>query len=64
MNEEEKSWMGKAMEVYGGGFVRSLYECMCHADSHNFQRLVDAFPEIIEQYSKMGKIMKDKKETK
>jgi hypothetical protein len=64
MNEEEKSWMGKAMEVYGGGFVRSLYECMCHADSHNFQRLVDAFPEIIEQYSKMGKIMKDREETK
>ena len=64
MNEEEKSWMGKAMEVYGGGFVRSLMECMGHADSWNFERLVNAFPEIIKQYTEMGQTMKDNEEMK
>lgn len=62
MDEETKSWMGKAMEIYGGGFVRSLYECMCHADANNFQRLLNAFPEIVEQYTEMGKTLKAREE--
>jgi hypothetical protein len=62
MNDKEKYWMGQAMEVYGGSFVQSLKRCLECADSWNFQRIVNAFPEIIEQYTEMGKTMKEKSE--
>jgi hypothetical protein len=38
------------MEQYGGSFAKSLAIAMLRADSDNLQRIVDAFPELIEKY--------------
>ena len=39
-----------AMETYGGSFVQNLAKAMFCADSDNLQRIVNAFPELIEKY--------------
>lgn len=39
------------MEQYGGGFASALAVAMARADSHNLQRIVAAFPDLIERYS-------------
>lgn len=38
------------MKQYGGSFVKSLANTMCYADNENLQRIVNAFPELIESY--------------
>jgi hypothetical protein len=42
------------MQKYGGGFVRSLADCVCKADLGNQARLIGAFPEIFEEYGPTG----------
>lgn len=39
-----------AMETYGGNFVQKLAQAFKAADSTNFQKLKDAFPEYWEKY--------------
>ena len=39
----------------GGSFVRALAECFRHADINNRKRLMRAFPDYVEEYSKGGK---------
>lgn len=43
------------MERYGGGFVESLARCFIKADMINTQRLVVAFPDIVDRYFNWGK---------
>ena len=40
------------MQKYGGGFASALGWAMVKADADNLQRIVNAFPELIERYSK------------
>lgn len=39
------------MRRYGGNFVSKLAEAMVAADPANFEKLVEAFPEIVKKYS-------------
>ena len=42
------------MQKYGGGFVSSLADCVCKADLNNQIRLIQAFPDIFEEYGPTG----------
>ncbi len=57
---EDKYWLLKAMELYGGSFVRALADAMRAADHINYSKLVNAFPEYIARYDEMGKQLKEK----
>lgn len=46
-----------AMDTFGGSFVKSLANAMMHADSINYLKLIDAFPEYVRQYVDMAKKM-------
>ena len=43
------------MKKYGGSFVQALAECIILADSLNFRKLVETFPEYVKKYSEWGK---------
>lgn len=62
MNDEEKYWMGQAMETFGGSFVKALKRCMECADMYNLERLFTAFPEIVTKYREMGMTLKERHE--
>ena len=38
------------IETYGGGFAAQLMAAFKKADASNKQRIIDAFPELFEQY--------------
>ena len=40
------------MRQYGGNFASKLADAMVAADPDNFKILVEAFPQIVEKYSK------------
>lgn len=50
LSQDQKVLLVSNMQRYGGGFVYRLAEAMIVADFHNFQRICDAFPEVIEKY--------------
>ena len=39
------------MRQYGGNFASKLADAMVAADPDNFKTLVEAFPQIVEEYS-------------
>jgi hypothetical protein len=43
------------MELYGGGFACAIAQALQRADSSNLERLVQAFPDLIERYSAFDK---------
>ncbi len=51
-----------AMTKYGGSFASKLADAMLHADSDNLQRIVNAFPEMIERYKEFAGMDVVKKE--
>lgn len=55
MNRDELLKIWEAMETYGGSFVSSLANTMRRADSENLAKLVNAFPNYIEEYKKFLK---------
>lgn len=55
----DKYWMLKAMEIYGGGFAKALAIAWQHADSINSRKLESAFPELVKQYIEMGMVLKE-----
>lgn len=59
MNDQDY-WTLKAMQVYGGGFVKALAQAAHHADSSNFEKIKRAFPEYWKQYEDMGKSLEKK----
>ena len=44
------------MEKYGGSFVVALSYALRKADPYNKQRLIDAFPEYVEEYGPNSKL--------
>jgi hypothetical protein len=44
----------ETMIVYGGGFVSQLGRLIRLADDDNTRRLVEAFPEYIQQYDELA----------
>ena len=50
MTQDEKLEMIAMMRVYGGSFVQALAECFMRADANNLQKLINAFPEYVEEY--------------
>lgn len=46
--------MIEAMEKYGGSFVKSLAACFSCADTTNYKKLLDAFPEYVRDYKKIA----------
>ena len=55
MTRDELLSIMLAMETYGGSFVQNLAKAMFCADSDNLQRIVNAFPELIEKYKQFVK---------
>jgi hypothetical protein len=47
------------MQKYGGSFAKAIAEAFRRADSENFKRLQDAFPELWEQYAQMSITIKN-----
>jgi len=45
----------KMMEQYGGSFVKSLTRAIYCADTNNFQKIKDAFPELWVRYREFVK---------
>lgn len=45
----------RCMERYGGGFASALSLALQRADSENYERLVEAFPDLIERYRNFDK---------
>jgi hypothetical protein len=46
------------MERYGGTFCTNLAAAMRYADPNNKQRIMDAFPELIETYGPTGRFQR------
>lgn len=46
--------MAKAMETYGGSFVKALAMCLLMADHINYAKLELAFPQYFAEYRKMA----------
>ncbi len=40
----------ETMRRYGGGFCTKLADAICAADSTNKQKIIKAFPELVEAY--------------
>lgn len=53
MDDEKSYLVVEAMEKYGGSFIQSLAMAFRHADSINFNKLKNAFPEYWKQYEDM-----------
>lgn len=53
-------WTIRAMEVWGGGFVRALSLAASRADDDNLMRLKHAFPLYFKQYEPMGMRLEEK----
>ena len=50
MTDSEFQTMTAAMLTYGGGFTKALANALRLGDSHNRERLMKAFPELVEGY--------------
>lgn len=50
LSQQEKIRLVTLMQRYGGNFASCLAQAMIAADPQNFQRLCDAFPDIVEKY--------------
>lgn len=62
MDEITKYWTVKAMQEYGGSFVKNLGAALQSADAYNTLRIQQAFPDYIEQYMDIGLKMKKNEE--
>jgi len=62
MKHDDVIALAVAMKTYGSLFVRALSHCFLTADSTNLQKLLNTFPEYVEQYSKMANIQNTKEE--
>lgn len=52
MDELKKTTLIENMRRYGGNFVSRLSDAMAAADPVNFERICNAFPDIIEKYAR------------
>jgi len=51
------------MQSHGGSFVSAFANVLRYADPVNRQRLLDAFPDLVEQYGPTSRFMKPKQLT-
>lgn len=59
---ESDYWTIKAMEQYGGSFVKGLAEAANHATDHNLELIKKTWPKFWEEYERIGTDMKKHKE--
>lgn len=62
LTQDQEYCMRRAMQVYGGSFVKKLAECFAAADSQNTAKLLAAFPEYVEKYLKLAQDMPEFKD--
>ena len=55
MTDTELHFMIERMQAYGGSFVVALGNALQCADKKNKQRLIDAFPDYVNEYGENGK---------
>jgi hypothetical protein len=60
MNSTELHAMIVCMDSYGGSFVSSIAQALRFADPTNRQRLLDAFPDLVQKYGPQGQFAKAK----
>jgi hypothetical protein len=63
MNQSELTAMICLMQSHGGSFVGAIAQALRFADPVNRQRLIDAFPDIIEKYGPTSAFMQPKQLT-
>jgi 2-oxo-4-hydroxy-4-carboxy--5-ureidoimidazoline (OHCU) decarboxylase len=63
MTSTELHAMIARMDSYGGSFVSSIAQALRFADPTNRQRLLDAFPDLVQQYGPEGQFAKSKQLT-
>jgi 2-oxo-4-hydroxy-4-carboxy--5-ureidoimidazoline (OHCU) decarboxylase len=64
MTSTELHAMIARMDSYGGSFVSSIAQALRFADPKNRQRLLDAFPDLVQQYGPEGRFAQTKQLTK
>ena len=50
MTEEELFTTRQAMSHFGGSFVAAMSIALSRADANNTHRIIEAFPDLLEQY--------------
>jgi 2-oxo-4-hydroxy-4-carboxy--5-ureidoimidazoline (OHCU) decarboxylase len=60
MNPAQFFAMTALMESHGGTFVSCISQALRYADPVNRQRLLDAFPDLVEKYGPNSQFMKPK----
>lgn len=63
MNSAQLTAMICLMQSHGGSFVNAIAQALRVADPVNRQRLLDAFPDLIEKYGPTSQFMKPKQLT-
>jgi hypothetical protein len=63
MNSTELHAMIARMDSYGGSFVSSIAQALRFADPKNRQRLLDAFPDLVQKYGPQGQFAQAKQLT-
>lgn len=59
MNNTQMFETAQRMIKYGGSFVSSLGQAMIYADPTNTKRIMNAFPEYIQEYGPEGRFAND-----
>jgi len=63
MNSAQLTTMICLMQSHGGSFVNSIAQALRVADPVNRQRLLDAFPDLVEKYGPTSSFLKPKQLT-
>jgi len=58
LNSSELFTMITLMQSHGGSFVSALAQALRYADPINRQRILDAFPDLVEKYGPASRFMK------
>lgn len=59
MLDNRDYWTVRAMEKFGGSFVKALASAAERADHENLEKIKDAWPEYWTDYEVMGSEMED-----
>lgn len=63
MNQAQLTAMICLMQSHGGSFVNAIAQALRVADPVNRQRLLDAFPDLVEKYGPTSEFMKPRQLT-
>jgi len=63
MNTAQLTTMICLMQSHGGSFVSSIAQALRYADPVNRQRLLDAFPDLVEKYGPTSQFLQPKQLT-